>query len=121
MYKEYNPNPCGKSVGDCVIRAITKILDKPWREVYTGLALEGLKLCDMPSSNTVWAHYLVDRGYLPYTADFETAEAFARTHPKGKYILATGTHAIALEDGDIYDAWNSLGEVVSYYFKEEQQ
>ena len=120
MYQEYNPNPCGKWVGDCVIRALTKILDLEWKEVYTGLALEGLKMCDMPSSNTVWGKYIVDRGYLPYTAEMETAEQFANTHPKGKYLLATGTHAIALIDGIIYDAWDSSSELISYYFKEDE-
>lgn len=119
MYKEYNPNPCGKWVGDCVVRALTKVLDKTWEEVYTELCFVGLTMCDMPSSNTVWGRYLVDNGYLPYTSELVTAEQFARLHPKGKYLLATGSHAIALIDGTIYDAWNSSSEIISYYFKEE--
>ena len=120
MYKEYNPNPCGKWVGDCVIRALSKVLNKSWKEVYTELAFEGLKMCDMPSSNTVWGNYLVENGYLPYTSKMETAEQFATTHPNGKYILATGSHAIALIDGTIYDAWDSRNEIITYYFKEEE-
>ena len=27
MYIEYNPNPCGRRVGDCAVRAISKALD----------------------------------------------------------------------------------------------
>lgn len=121
MYREYNPNPCGKWVGDCVVRALTKILDKNWREVYTELCFEGLTMCDMPSSNTVWGKYIVDKGYLPYTSDLITAEQFAEQHPKGKYLLATGSHAIALIDGVIYDAWNSSKEIITYYFKEDMR
>lgn len=119
MYKEYNPNPCGKWVGDCVIRALTKILNKSWRDVYTELAFEGLVMCDMPSSNTVWGKYIVDHGFLPYAIDLVTADQFARDHPSGRYLLATGSHAIALIDGVIYDAWDSSNELISYYFKEE--
>lgn len=30
----YNPNPDGRFVGDCTIRAICKLLDEPWDKVY---------------------------------------------------------------------------------------
>ena len=30
MYEFYNPNPLSKSVGDCVIRALSKALNKSW-------------------------------------------------------------------------------------------
>ena len=26
MYRYYNPNPCGKAVGDCVIRAVSTVV-----------------------------------------------------------------------------------------------
>ena len=32
MWIEYNPNPLGLRVGDCVIRAISKALDMPWEK-----------------------------------------------------------------------------------------
>lgn len=38
-YVHYNPNPNGKSVGDCVIRAISRATGKDWGEVYTGICL----------------------------------------------------------------------------------
>ena len=39
-YKYYNPNPVGRSVGDCTVRAIAKALDQTWEETYVGLALD---------------------------------------------------------------------------------
>ena len=59
-----NPNPHGSYVGDCVIRALSIATGKTWSEVYTELALKGLQMCDMPSSNQVWGAYLKDNGYF---------------------------------------------------------
>lgn len=41
MFVEYNPNPDEKSVGDCVVRAITKVLDMTWEDAYVELCLQG--------------------------------------------------------------------------------
>lgn len=32
MWKPYNPNPVGRSVGDCAVRAIAKALDVTWEK-----------------------------------------------------------------------------------------
>ena len=116
MYKNYNPNPCGKKVGDCVIRAISKILDQSWEKTYLDLCIYGLNMCDMPSSNSVWGRYLKDKGFNQRPLDFMTVEEFARNNPTGKFILATGTHVIAVENGIFYDAWNSSEETPIYFF-----
>lgn len=50
-----NPNPSGKNVGDCVIRAISICMDKDWIDTYTDICLQGLLDHDMPSSNAVWS------------------------------------------------------------------
>jgi len=120
MFKRYNPNPCGKKVGDCVIRAISKAAKQDWYTTYTELALYGLKCCDMPSSNSVWGKYLTDKGYFQETTPFIKTKEFCAKYPKGTYILATGTHVICVIDGDYYDAWDSGDEVITYYFKESE-
>ena len=57
-YKYYNPNPGGKQVGDCVIRAISKTEDISWETAFSELMVEAFRLYDMPSSNYVWGSYL---------------------------------------------------------------
>lgn len=118
MYRNYNENPCGKKVGDCVIRALTKALNKDWYTVYTELCLYGLKMCDMPSSNSVWHKYLADNGYSQKLTKL-TVKEFCEEHPYGQYILATGSHVIAVDNGDYYDAWDSGGEELTSYFVKE--
>lgn len=34
MYIEYNSNPENKLVGDCVVRAISKVTDQDWERTY---------------------------------------------------------------------------------------
>lgn len=117
MFKNCNPNPCGKKVGDCVVRAISIALDQPWKQTYQDLTYQGLLMCDMPSSNSVWATYLNQKGFTQQPAEYTTVRGFCKDHPEGVYILGTGTHAVAVIDGDYYDAWDSGNEVITYFFE----
>ena len=123
MFVFYNPNPAGKLVGDCVIRAISKVQNISWEDAFVGITAEAFKLCDMPSSNYVWGSYLKSKGYirknLPDTCpDCYTVKQFCDEHQNGKYIVATGTHAVAVVK-NIYDTWDSSDEVVMYYWEKE--
>ena len=125
-YIFYNPNPKGSLVGDCVIRAITKMEDSTWDLIYAAVAAKGFELFDMPSANTVWGAYLKDKGYFRYIIpntcpDCYTVANFAIEHPKGKFMLATGSHVVAVEDGDYFDAWDSGNEIPIYYWTKEEQ
>lgn len=107
MYQYYNPNPLGKQVGDCVIRAISKITQQSWRDTYMEVVMEGLRMCDMPSSNSVWGSYLSIKGFRRKAIDNTcpdcyTIKDFCYEHPNGKYILATGEHVVAIINGDYY-------------------
>ena len=124
MYRYYNPNPCGKAVGDCVIRAVSKLENLTWEQAFISICVFAYVQCDMPSSNAVWAAYLKSRGYRQYAVPNNcpvcyTVKDFCREHPQGSFILGTGTHAIAVIDGDYYDAWDSGDEVIDRYFTRE--
>ena len=120
-YVKFNPNPLGKKVGDCVIRAISKLTGQDWQTTYTDIALAGYELCDMPSSNAVWAAYLKRLGYrrsvIPDACpNCYTVREFCRDNPRGEFLLATGSHVVAVVNGDYYDAWDSGNEVPVYYW-----
>lgn len=42
-YIYYNPNPRGKRVGDCVIRAISKNLEQPWIATFITLMRKAIE------------------------------------------------------------------------------
>lgn len=121
MFKFYNPNPKNKFVGDCVIRAICKLEDSDWDDIYLKLCFYGFKEKNMPAINEVWRAYLWDNGYERYHIDCPSVKQFCKDNPRGKYLLATGEHVVAVVDGDYYDAWNSGNEVPLYYWKKEDK
>ena len=123
MYVRFNPNPFGTDfhTGDCVIRALSKLLDKTWDQVYVDLTLQGYGMGLMPSANAVHQSYLRQYGYYIHPIsnscpDCITVREFSKLFPKGKYILATGDHVVALIDGDYFDSFDSGDEIVSYVF-----
>ena len=124
MYIFYNPNPCGKAVGDCVIRAVSKIENLTWEQTFISICVFAYVHCDMPSSNAVWSAYLKSRGYRQYSLptncpDCYTVRDFCYDNPKGSFLVGTGTHVVAVVDGDYYDAWDSGNEVIDRYFTRE--
>ena len=121
MYIFYNPNPAGQRVGDCVIRAISKLTGQDWEQTYIGVAVQGYISYDMPSSNAVWAEYLRRRGYRRYVIpdtcpDCYTVKDFCNDNPQGAFLLATGSHVVTVVDGDYFDAWDSGAEVPIYFW-----
>ena len=125
MYVYYNPNPFGKQVGDCVIRAICKIMHLTWDEAYTAICLRGFDMKDMPASNSVWGSYLVSKGFRSHLLPARcpncyTVKNFCEEYCKGYYLLATGAHVIAIVNGDYYDAWDSGDEIPILYWERKE-
>ena len=124
MWIKYNPNPEGKQVGDCAIRAIAKALGTDWATAYTTLALAGYTMADLPNAVPVYGAILRKNGFtrkaIPNTCpDCYTINDFCRDHPEGRFVIVTGNHVVAAIDGRIYDTWDSGGEVPILYFEEE--
>lgn len=125
MFVQYNPNPRGINTGDCVIRAICKALDMPWEKVYVELTVKGLQEAMWGDTNAVWEKFLKERGFvqhvLPNTCpDCYTIADFANEHKVGTFIVATGTHVVAVKDGKYFDTWDSGYLTPSYYFQLEE-
>ena len=123
-YIEFNNNPVGRRVGDCAVRAVSKALDMGWEAAYIALTINGLQMGDMPSSDSVWGATLRQHGFsrtaVPDTCpQCYTAADFCEEHPHGTYVLAFGGHVATVQDGDIYDSWDSSQEVPQYYWHKE--
>ena len=125
MFIFFNPNPRQKLVGDCVIRAISKITDMSWDDTFESITNVAFLEKDMPSANNVWGEYLKHLGFNRFVIP-DTCPAcyrvkdFCLDHPYGRYVLATGSHVVAVINGNYYDSWDSGEEIPIYYWKEKE-
>ena len=104
MFREYNPNPSNKRVGDCV-----------------DLTIQAYLMSDFLSSNAVWGAYLKSKGFSRDVIsadcpDCYTVRDFCREHPCGVYVIGTGSHAVCVVDGILYDTWDSSDETPIYFY-----
>ena len=122
MWVRCNPNPVGRETGDCVIRAIAVVTGQSWREAYWDLCELGAIMGDLPNNNSVWGEYLRKRGgrqfLLPESCpSCITVRDFCERYPNGTYVIGTGSHAVAVIDGDWYDSWDSANETPTYFWR----
>ena len=121
-YIYFQNNPCGRNVGDCAVRAISKALDCDWEKAYIELTSRGLWMCDMPSSDSVWGALLREKGMRRYNIpnscpDCYRLKDFCKENPSGIYVLKTSNHVVTAIDGDYYDSWDSGNEIPVYYWR----
>lgn len=112
MWVRYNPNPTGRSVGDCAVRAVAKALNIDWETAYRMISDNGYAMGDMPSSYSVWGAVLRQNGFYRQSMpnrcpDCYTAADFARDNPTGTFVLGFGGHVATIVDGTLYDSWDS--------------
>lgn len=125
MYVQYNENPRRNlRAGDCVIRAISIVTGESWDKIYAELCVEGFYIGDWGNQNGVWDGYLRSKGFTRHICPNDcpycySVEDFANEHPQGSYIVATGTHAVAVVDGNYVDAWDSGSCIVIYYYTKQ--
>ena len=122
MWQYINKNPRNKAVGDCTVRAISTATGNGWMETYLDLCLLGLLMADMPSANAITTAYLKKNGFRRRTipddcSDCYTIADFCKEHPKGTYIIGTGSHLTTVIDGTLWDSWDSSNECPVYYFE----
>lgn len=122
MFVRFNANPVNKNTGDCTVRAISVLMNQSWRDTHADLSMTSYYLSDMPSSNASWGEYLILNGYRRYVIPDTcpacyTIKEFCMDHPKGRFLVATGSHVVAVIDGDYYDTWDSGWEVPIYYYE----
>lgn len=126
MWIEWNNNPTGRRVGDCVIRAVSKALDVDWETAFAMIAKNAYAMGDMPSSDSVWGATLRQNGFyrkaIPNDCpDCYTAEDFCKDHKRGTFVLGFGGHVATVKDGFLYDSWDSssLSPQFFWYRKDE--
>jgi hypothetical protein len=117
---KYNANPYLRNTEDCAIRAISKALDKPWRDVLMELTQLGASMGYMPNHRAVTTKYLKSKGWTWHRGDKRRMKDY---HFKSTHIVQLHSnkvfrsgHLTYCDDGIIYDTWNCEGYKVDGYF-----
>lgn len=117
MFVEYNANPYGVNIDDCIIRAITKATGKDYFDVMDGLIdVADNNDWDIDELRTMIA-YLSDIGWE--WCDIEgkwTVNQYAK-EVKEPRILIVNNHATYTEGGNTYDTWNPNRYRIKYLFR----
>lgn len=119
MWKQFNNNPTGRSVGDCAVRAVSVALGVDWETAYALMAINGYAMGDILNSNSVTGATLRQHGFKRANIPNECPDCFsvadfAKNNKRGVFMLGTGTHVVTVRDGDYIDSWDSGDEVPVY-------
>lgn len=127
MFVFQNPNPAANRTEDCVLRALCILEGWDWLEGYWKLCAQGAQMYIMPNNHeSVVRALLLKLGYraqsLPDTCPVcYTVRDFCREHPEGKYLLTTGTHAVAVIGGRYFDGFDSGDELPVFVWQKEEK
>lgn len=100
-WEKYNPNPAGRSVGDCAVRAVAKALHVTWGEAYAMIAANGFAMADMPSSNGVWGSVLRDMSGNSYR--WRGGNSYSRGRGQSAQRDSMGRYSGAAEPSELVD------------------
>lgn len=121
MWIKYNANPISNRVEDCGIRAVSTALGVSWDDAFDMLAHNAKQMGNVMHSNAVIGSVLrqhgFNRGIIPNDCpDCYTIEDFCNEYPRGVYVVGTGTHVVAVIDGNVFDTWDSSNETPLYFW-----
>ena len=113
-FQFYNAHPEGKRVGDCVKRAVTYVTGMDYHQVQLELnrykKVTGAKTYNESKNCSGYVENVLHMKKLSFPAQKGIARmngyTFAKSFPKGRYILNMAHHWTACVDGVIYDTWD---------------
>lgn len=122
MWVQYEPNPATTGAADCAVRAVAKALDTDWETAYVMLSLNGFLMGDVMNANHVIGSVLHQNGFvrsiIPNTCpDCYTVADFIADHPQGTFVLGFGDHVATVQDGSLFDSWDSSQRIPIYFWE----
>lgn len=119
-FSHYNPNPCGRSVGDCSVRAISEALNMDWGQAFALLSSFAYSMCDMANADDVWGAALRAYGFERINLDDVSLEDIARDFHNCICVIKFSWHVATMVNGVLFDAWNSSHETPIYMWIKEE-
>lgn len=114
-WKEYNPNPKERNIGDCTLRSYCAAFNISWDQAFdiaSRVAKENSSMIQYVADKVLTEEFncTVSEKYNKKTVkskDRITVNEFAMTHPYGTYILHVRQHQVTVKNGEYWDSWDS--------------
>lgn len=122
---EFNPNPLGKEVDDCSIRAYCAAKDIEWDTAFDYACEIAGNEKDIINSSPVCDKVIKEKlGFIlnkeskkVKPKDRPTVMEFACLHNSGTFILNCPKHLLTVKNGNYYDSWNSGKCKVKWFYE----
>lgn len=123
-WENFNPNPLGKDVNDCTIRAYCAAKGIEWDTAFDYACEVAGNEKDIINSDPVCTKVMTEKLGMILNKESkkvkpknrQTVMEFACTHPEGTFILLCPKHAVCVKSGRYWDSWNSgKVKVKSFY------
>lgn len=123
LFKSGKPKYWGRN--DDSVRALTRVLNRNWEDVYQELSDCAKEQHDMPNAKNVVSDILCKHGFDFITLGKPimgqkrpTVDEFIKTHNNGTYVLYLRDYYVTVIDGILYNTVDMNNEAVySYWHK----
>lgn len=129
-FQFYNPNPkqkfhkdgrpCFWNEPDCVIRAVSKVTGKSWKDAYEMMCKIGMDNYTMPNSDKaieVVAKQLKFKKVTYKAGERKMLKDWVKDHKKGIFLVRVSGHLTSVVNGVVYDSWDCTDYCVTSYFE----
>lgn len=114
-WKEFNPNPKERNIGDCTLRSYCAAFGISWDksfDIASKVAKENSSMIQYVADKVLTEEFncVVDEKYNKKTVkskDRIKVNEFALSHPYGTYILHVPKHQVTVVNGEYWDSWDS--------------
>jgi hypothetical protein len=120
FYKFDGGRVCRTFKDDCVVRSISIVLKKPYKEVFTDLMQLGLEVWAYPNHDKVWQKYCTDNGLIKCKPPRDENGKYIKLGNwdfKGRAVVRNSGHLTAVEEGTVVDTWDCRYRPVNTYWK----
>lgn len=115
-YKFYNANTFKNDISDCVVRCLSVLLDKSWRNIYNELTYLAGNEGTMFDRVDFVEDYL-DKRYKRQHHRAKTVGEFAKEYPRGRYAVTMDGHITPIIDGVIIDTFDPSKRIMRCAWK----
>ena len=127
-YKYFQPNKLDlkDEFGDCTMRALCKVFNKNWQDMFDYIipVIKKYQVLPCYMFQAKMASQIAEGlGLVRYKisnakgSKRPTVSEFAKTHPHGTYLLSLANHVVAVKDGYYYDTWDCGHKSLYGYYR----